>query len=101
MTVINAFHPDYAKTYLQGFLNDLRAQSRQTKAGQAMARYVEARRVVDPSHGTLAGISKAPRVSKPPKMIKRHVMTKAAQSMTMDEVRMEIALMLARRKDKK
>jgi hypothetical protein len=70
MTVINAFHPDYAKTYLGDFLEQLRIQSRQTKAGQTVARYVEKRRKVDPSLGTVHGISKVPRHSKPPKMLR-------------------------------
>jgi hypothetical protein len=86
--MINAFHPDYVKTYMPTFLDELRIQSRMTKAGQTMARYVEARRKVDPSHGTIHGISK------PPKMIKMSILTKAEQSMTMEEIQNELATML-------
>jgi len=58
MTVINAFHPDYVKTYMPEFLTDLRTESRQTKAGQTLSAYVEETRKQKPMHGTLSGISK-------------------------------------------
>lgn len=55
--VINAFHPDYVKTYMPGFLTDIRVESRQTKAGQVLSQYVDKTRKTNPSHGTLFGIS--------------------------------------------
>ena len=55
--VINAFHPDYVKTYMPGFLTDIRVESRQTKAGQTLSKYVDKTRRTNPSHGTLFGIS--------------------------------------------
>jgi len=55
--VINAFHPDYVKTYMPHFLTELRIDSRQTKNGQMMTQYVEKVRKTKPSHGTLFGIS--------------------------------------------
>jgi len=58
--MINAFHPDYVKTYMPEFLTDLRTESRQTKAGQTLSRHVEKRRETVPSHGTIPGISKNP-----------------------------------------
>jgi hypothetical protein len=58
MTVINAFHPDYVKTYMPQFLTDLRTESRQTAAGQTLSNYVEETRKQKPMHGTLSGISK-------------------------------------------
>jgi len=54
---INAFHPDYVKTYMPHFLTELRIDSRQTKNGQMMTQYVEKTRKTKPSHGTLFGIS--------------------------------------------
>jgi hypothetical protein len=56
--MINAFHPDYAKLYLQDFLKELRELSYKKRASQTLTGYVKRRRKVDPSHGTLHGISK-------------------------------------------
>lgn len=58
MTVINAFHPDYVKTYMPQFLIDLRTESRYTAAGQTLTNHVEKTRKQKPMHGTLSGISK-------------------------------------------
>lgn len=55
---INAFHPDYVKTYMPEFLTLLRTESRQTKAGQTLSEYVETTRKKKPMHGTLSGITK-------------------------------------------
>lgn len=54
---INAFHPDYIKTYHPNFLTDLRIESRQTKNGQNMTNHVNKVRKTKPSHGTVFGIS--------------------------------------------
>ena len=55
--MINAFHPDYIKTYHPEFLQALRIESRQTTAGQTLSNYVEETRKKKPLHGTLSGIS--------------------------------------------
>ena len=55
---MNAFHPDYVKTYMPEFLEALRIESRQTTAGQTLSTYVEETRKKKPMHGTLSGISK-------------------------------------------
>lgn len=55
--IMNAFHPDYIKTYHPNFLTDLRIESRQTKNGQNMTNHVNKMRKTNPSHGTLFGIS--------------------------------------------
>ena len=55
--IINAFHPDYVKTYHPNLMNDLRIESRQTKNGQAMTKHVAKVRETNPSHGTVFGIS--------------------------------------------
>lgn len=54
---INAFHPDYVKTYMPEFLTGLRLESKQTKAGQTLSQHVEKKRKTVPSHGTIHGIS--------------------------------------------
>lgn len=54
---INAFHPDYVKTYMPNFLTDIRVESRQTKNGQTLSQYVDKTRKTKPSHGTVFGIS--------------------------------------------
>lgn len=56
--VINAFHPDYAKTYHPELFASLRQESRQTQAGKTLTNYVEKKRETCPSHGTIEGISK-------------------------------------------
>lgn len=63
--LINAFHPDYVKTYMQEFLTQLQVESRSTKAGQTLSNYVTNQRKQKPMHGTLSGISKNPVSSKP------------------------------------
>jgi len=90
---INAFHTDYVKTYMPEFLTELRTESRQTKAGQTLSSYVEKKRVTTPSHGTINGISKNPlpiHQMRPKEMMKRPILTKKEQSMTMQEVTAEL-----------
>ena len=55
---INCFHPDYVKTHMAHFINETRKESRQTKAGHELSKYVEKKRIETPSHGTVFGISK-------------------------------------------
>jgi len=57
---INAFDPDYVKTYMPEFLTSIRLESKQTKAGQTLSQHVETKRKTTPSHGTIHGISKNP-----------------------------------------
>lgn len=56
--VINAFHPDYVKTYHPEFLEYFRLLSIQVRCGQSMTRYVKRKRKTTPSHGTVFGLSK-------------------------------------------
>ena len=63
--MINAFHPDYVKTYMPEFLNAIRLESKQSAAGQTLSAYVEETRKKKPMHGTLSGVSKT-RVSTKP-----------------------------------
>jgi hypothetical protein len=55
--IMNAFHPDYIKTYHPNFLTDIRLESRMTRAGQALSAHVDEVRKTKPSHGTVFGIS--------------------------------------------
>lgn len=57
MTTINAFHPDYIKTYHPEFLTDLRVESRMKTNGQNLSKHVDKKRQTTPSHGTVFGIS--------------------------------------------
>lgn len=54
---MNAFHPDYVKTYMPEFLKAIRLESKQTAAGQTLSAYVDETRKKKPMHGTLSGIS--------------------------------------------
>lgn len=90
---INCFHPEYVKTYMPEFLTEIRVESRQTKAGQALSSYVEKKRETSPMHGTIQGISNKIiplHMSRPKEMIKRPVSSKAQQGMTMKEVAAEL-----------
>jgi hypothetical protein len=90
---INCFHPEYVKTYMPEFLTEIRVESRQTKAGQALSSYVEKKRETSPSHGTINGISKNPlpiHQMRPKEMMKRPISSKAQQGMTMKEVAAEL-----------
>ena len=55
--IINAFHPDYVKTYESNFLTSLRTNSVKEEAGKSVSEFVTKRRETKPSHGTLFGIS--------------------------------------------
>jgi hypothetical protein len=75
------------------FLTEIRVESRQTKAGQALSSYVEKKRETSPSNGTINGISKNPlpiHQMRPKEMMKRPISSKAQQSMTMREVTAEL-----------
>lgn len=58
MTVINAFHPDYCKTYMKEFLTHVEKQNKYEKSSQQMASFVTKKRKTEPAHGTIHGISK-------------------------------------------
>lgn len=64
---INAFHPDYVKTYMPEFVTSIRTTSMQQEAGRNVARYLDNRRKDEPSHGTLFGLSKDKDASMEPK----------------------------------
>jgi len=57
MKLINAFHPDYVKTYHPEFIESMRTESRQSAAGKTLTQFVDETRKKKPMHGTLSGIS--------------------------------------------
>ena len=56
--VINAFHPDYVKTYHPELLTQIRTESAQTRAGKTLSKHVTEKRKTKPTHGHIAGLSK-------------------------------------------
>lgn len=61
---MNAFHPEYIKTYYPDFMKDHILSSKGT---MTMSKIVEEKRRANPSHGTLHGISKITPVALKPK----------------------------------
>ena len=56
---INAFHPDYAKTYEKKLLQELRTNNLNKQRGQTLTEHVEhVRANHNPAHGTVYGITK-------------------------------------------
>ena len=89
--VINAFHPDYVKTYHPDLLESIRTQGRQKQVSQSVTSFVEEKRKTSPSHGTVVGVTKTPsHVHRSPKPIKVPILTKTQQNMTMKEVTDEL-----------
>lgn len=90
---MNAFHPDYARTYHPELFESLRTESRQTKAGQTLSSYVDKKRETSPSHGTIEGISKKiipHHAHRPKQMMKMPILSRKQQGMTMQEVTAEL-----------
>lgn len=58
MTVINAFHPDYVKTYHADLIQSFRQDSAYKNSSNSMTEHVEKVRKQKPMHGTLSGITK-------------------------------------------
>jgi len=54
---INAFHPDFMKTYMPDFMKDFRTHEANRQAAAAVSSYVTKKRRTTPSHGTVFGIS--------------------------------------------
>ena len=54
--VINAFHPDYVKTYMPDFMKEFRTQSATKQMAESVSKHVEKVRKTKPSHGKLLGM---------------------------------------------
>jgi len=97
--MINAFHPDYMKTHEPDFMKDFRTHEANRQAAEALTKYVARRRKVNPSHGTVFGISdKVTAVTAPAHMHRRPTGMKSAQprKMPMKDVKQELADLLKR-----
>lgn len=102
--VINAFHPDYVKTYMSDFLASIRTSNIKGEAGKSVTTFIEKRRKTNPTHGTFYGLNegafdatpkqmmKPP--SKKPSSKKPHILSKAEQTMSMSEVMNELVDLL-------
>ena len=94
----------YVQTHMPEFLSSLRTESRQTAAGQSLSKHVEKKRETEPSHGTIHGISKKvlpAHQMRPKEMMKRPILSKKEQSMTMQEVTAELIDKLKQKGKKK
>ena len=67
---INAFHKDFVKVHMPDFIDEIRTESRQTRAGQTLSNYVDKVRDTKPTHGTMFGISEKTVSVVPKKMMK-------------------------------
>jgi hypothetical protein len=54
---MNAFHPDYIKTYHADFMKSYRTHEANRQAAETLSGYVSHRRKSKPSYGTVYGIS--------------------------------------------
>ena len=88
MTVINAFHPMYAKTYERKFLDAMKELNRHKLSSSSMSEYVDEVRETNPTHGTIHHILKPLHVSRPPKKMGPRV---KERNMTMAEVMDDLA----------
>lgn len=76
MTVINAFHPDYVKTYMKDFVASIMVQNKHKLSSQHMAEYTEELRKTNPSLGTIHHMVKPLHVNRAPEMMRPKKSTK-------------------------
>lgn len=57
--IINAFHPDYVKTYMPDILTAIKVDDKRLTAGETLSKHVTEKRKTDPLHGFVHGVSKA------------------------------------------
>ena len=69
--VINAFHPDYVKTYHPNLMDDFRTLNKNKQRSDSLSKHVDKVREAKPSHGTVFGISETSVSVEPKKMMKR------------------------------
>lgn len=70
MTVVNAFHPDYCKTYEKELFASIKVQNKHKLSSQHMAEYTEELRKTNPSLGTIHHLVKPLHVMRAPEMMK-------------------------------
>jgi hypothetical protein len=66
---VNAFHPDYAKTYETKLLDSIRIQNRHKLSSHAMSEFTEEQRKTNPSVGTIHHMLKPLHVMRAPEMM--------------------------------
>lgn len=54
--LINAFHPDYVKTYHPDLIEYFRLLTIQKKCGESMTKFVNKARKTNKNHGTIHGL---------------------------------------------
>ena len=69
--VINAFHPDYVKTYHPNLMDDFRTLNKNKQRSDSLTNHVEKMRETVPSHGTVFGVSETSVSISPKQMMKR------------------------------
>jgi hypothetical protein len=57
--IINAFHPDYVKTYMPEFMTGVQQDAQRIEAGKTLSKHVTEKRKTNPLHGFVHGVSKA------------------------------------------
>jgi hypothetical protein len=73
--IINAFHPDYVKTYMPEFMTGVQQDAQRIEAGKTLSKHVTKKRKENPMHGFLHGVSKAAKVDLAPREF--HVFNRA------------------------
>lgn len=95
MTVINAFHKDFCKTYMPEFLDSIRIQNKHKMSSHHMAEYTEELRKTNPALGTIHHLVKPLHVMRAPEMMKKKKPTPRLdeRNMTMAEIMDDLAVM--------
>jgi hypothetical protein len=57
--IINAFHPDYVKTYMPEILTAIKVDEQRTESAKTLSKHVTEKRKTNPLHGFVHGVSKA------------------------------------------
>lgn len=94
MTVINAFHKDFCKTYMPEFLDSIRIQNKHKMSSHHMAEYTEELRKTNPALGTIHHLVKPLHVMRAPEMMKKKKPTPRLdeRNMTMAEIMDDLAV---------
>lgn len=81
--IINCFHKDYVKTYMQDFMKSIQVQNKHKMSSHSMAELTDEARKTNPTHGTIHHLIKPLHVNRVPQ--KMGVQAKGYK-MTMAEV---------------
>lgn len=82
---MNAFHPDYMKTFEPTFMDAFRTHEARRSAAETLAKYVEKKRKTNPNYGYVHGVTKVPL-----EMREFHVYAKAGMPKTRSQMMTEI-----------